>query len=1021
MTAMNKIGAALLAFALLIVSMNYLIMNQFPSPNGNSPPVADAGPDQTVSVGQTVYFDGSGSYDPDGLLVIDKNIQVNDASGSQWQSPPSIGADSSGDIYVVWEDYRTGGFDIYSSHKAYDESVFSTNVLVNDDVIPAKQSRPCLAAEPSGKLHVVWEDFRNKNWDVYYANSTDGGLSFGANLLVTTQSTDDWQNDPSVAVDFQGTVHVVWEDNRDGNWSIYYANSLDGFADNTRVSDGLLPGNQWTASIVVGSDGTIHVVWEANADVHYSRSTNGGLTFGPSRKLNDDGGNATQGKASIAVEDGGGVHVAWEDTRLGDSDIFYTHSTDNGISFSPNVKVNDDVSGEGQGTPAVAVEDGEFVHLAWADAREGNWDIYYTTSYDGGSSFQPNSKVNDDPLKRDWQTRPSIVAEDGGYFHVAWKDSRNKPSGLLYDVFYAKGKVSRLFYNWEFDDGSPTASGMKTSHVYLSPGAYNVTLTVTDEQGESDTDNCTITVLQDFHIPTADANGPYFALEGSPITLDGSGSSDPDNDTLEFRWDLDNDGNWDTPWSASPYLNYTWGDDYSSDIALQVSDGQSTDTDTATVKVSNAVPEIAPFGPFTVNEGIPLAISATSVDPGSDDLNFTWEFELGSVIMKTHFNDGVGPDPFPSPGGLYPFTITDSFDYTYGDNGVFNVTLSVEDDDGGYASFMTTITVINVAPEIVPFGPIEIEEGSQLDLTATSTDLGSDDLTFTWELELGPVESNTYFNDGAGFDPYPSPGGLFPFTATDAVHHIYGDNGIFNVTLTVEDDDGGIATYTTTITVANIEPTVNVEAYILVNFTLRVAGEKWHNVEMFVYADNETIGYAEVVRYPGNPDEQSATKRVKCDVTRTITLRVIYTPLDDPISGTINGANPAWVFLTFDDGSVVRLKHTFNVQHPLTWKWSEVINPFFVGHEITFEANATDPGSDDLTLTWSWGDGTFDESSMYYNDGVGPDPYPSPDVNPMKIAEVRRHTYSKSGTYTFTLAVEDDDGGIGIKLLKLIF
>lgn len=39
------------------------------SPPANQPPVADAGSDQTVSVGQTVQFNGSGSYDPDGTIV----------------------------------------------------------------------------------------------------------------------------------------------------------------------------------------------------------------------------------------------------------------------------------------------------------------------------------------------------------------------------------------------------------------------------------------------------------------------------------------------------------------------------------------------------------------------------------------------------------------------------------------------------------------------------------------------------------------------------------------------------------------------------------------------------------------------------------------------------------------------------------------------------------------------------------------------------------------------------------------
>jgi hypothetical protein len=143
----------------------------------NQAPVADAGPDQTVALGNPVTLDGSGSYDPDGLIDIGTNILVNDASGSQWQTPPSIGVDSTGEIHVLWEDYRTGGFDVYASHMASNGSSFATNVKVNDDVNPNRQSRPEMATGPGDMVHAVWEDYRNNNWDIYYANSTDGGLS----------------------------------------------------------------------------------------------------------------------------------------------------------------------------------------------------------------------------------------------------------------------------------------------------------------------------------------------------------------------------------------------------------------------------------------------------------------------------------------------------------------------------------------------------------------------------------------------------------------------------------------------------------------------------------------------------------------------------------------------------------------------------------------------------------------------------------------------------------------------------
>jgi hypothetical protein len=311
--------------------------------------------------------------------------------------------------------------------------------------------------------------------------------------------------------------------------------------------------------VKVGGSGTIHVVWEAATDIRYSRSTNDGVSFGVSSILNDDGGNATQGKPSIAVEDGGIIHVAWEDTRLGDSDIFYTRSTDGGLTFEPNVRINDDATAEGQATPAIAVEDGEFVHIAWADARLGGWDIFYTASGNGGVNFFPNVKVNDDTPTKYWQTRPTITAEDGGYFHVAWKDSRLKSSGLLYDVFYADGKVSRLYYNWDFGDSSPQSSEVIVNHTYGAAGIYTARLTVTDEQGDSGNDTAVITVEK----------------EQVPVTVE----IDIDPDTLNLK----SKGKWITV-----YIEISGGDprDIDPDTVL-LNDTLSPENDTKYGFVTN--------------------------------------------------------------------------------------------------------------------------------------------------------------------------------------------------------------------------------------------------------------------------------------------------------------------------------------------------------------------------------------------------------------------------------------------------
>ncbi len=802
---------AFLVLVILISAIGLSIIHGPISPMGNTPPVADAGPDQTVDVSEVVHFDGSGSYDPDGLLEIGANIQVNDlGAGSGWQTSPVIGADDSGNVFAAWEDYRDGTYDIYFSRFPSGGTGFGTDIKVNDDVGSARQSRPSMAIGSDGKIHVAWEDYRNNNWDIYYANSSDVGLSFGSNVLASNENTTEWQNNPSIAVDSFGATHVVWEDNREGAWNIFYANSSDGFGRNVKVNDDLLEGNHWDASIAVGSNGVIHVVWEAHTDIYYARSTDGGLSFNSTGRINDDVGGATQGSASMVVEDGGRIHVVWEDSRNVDADIYYARSTDDGLTFEPNIRINTDASGQGQTSPWIDFEQGGPIHIVWADYRfVGHWDIFYSVSFDGGMNFQYNEKVNDDydPLNRIWQVRPTVAAQDGGYFHAAWKDARKRPAGLLYDVFYVKGKVSTLSYEWNFGDGSPPETSVKLTHIYSLTGIYNVTLTVTDEQNASDTDICVIIVQQRDQPPVADADGPYYANEGSPVTLNAGASYDPDGDPLQYRWDLDNDGTWDTGWSISPYHNHTWGDDYSGDIVLEVWDGEFTDTDNATVVVRNLVP-------------------------------------------------------------------------------------------------------------------------------------------------------------------------------------------------TVE----------------------AIEAYIDVNFTLRVAGEKWHNVEMYIYKEGVEIGYAEVVRTPSNPDKQSVTvSDIRCEFPESITVSVLYTPDDDPVNGQPNGADPAWIILTFEDGTNATLNHTFNVRHPETWEWNADINPHFVGHEITFEASASDPGSDDLSFVWDWGDGTPAGITTYYNDGTAPDPYPSPDVNPITASDVQKHAYMAAGAYTLILTVEDDDGGATTTSFDLTF
>ncbi len=460
--------------------------------------------------------------------------------------------------------------------------------------------------------------------------------------------------------------------------------------------------------------------------------------------------------------------------------------------------------------------------------------------------------------------------------------------------------------------------------------------------------------------------------------------------------------------------NHTYGDNGVYEVKLRVHDASGLKgTDTCNVTIVNVAPTITPFGPFAVDEGTPLNVATDAADIGSDDLSFRWQFELSSTYTNMHYNDGVGPDPYPSPDGIFPCSATDAITHSHGDNGVYNLMLTVTDDDGGAATYTTTVTVSNVAPTIAPFGPFTVNEGSPLTMDVTATDLGSDDLTYEWVFELGPTTTNTHFNDGTGPDPSQSPWGPYPFIVTDTVTQTYGDNGVYGLTVTVTDDDGASSVFSTIITVSNVAPSVGLEAYVMTDFTLRVSGEKWHDVELYVLRNSYTLGYARVLREPGDPDEQALTiTDIKCDVTKRVTTKVVYTPFDDVINGQINGADPVWVTLTFANGDEFTYDHTFNYNHPEGWTYITRINEFFVGHEMTFKGTANDPGSDDLMFTWEWGDGSPSEGSTYYNDGVGPDPTKSPDGTfPFVVTDTKLHTYWAPMDHTLKLTVQDDDGG----------
>jgi outer membrane protein assembly factor BamB len=272
-------------------------------------------------------------------------------------------------------------------------------------------------------------------------------------------------------------------------------------------------------------------------------------------------------------------------------------------------------------------------------------------------------------------------------------------------------------------------------------------------------------------------------------------------------------------------------------------------------------------------------------------------------------------------------------------------------------------------------------------------------------------------NDGLWWETGAIPDAIGP-TPT----HIYGDDGIFVATLRVTDNDNLSAMDICNVTVLNVDPTVEIEsATMQVEIGLRVAGRKFNDVGMTLYENGTSIGYVSIERLPGSPNEQMVWIPMTLDLTKTYSATVAYIPEDPPNIG----ANPVWIYIMSENGSVNKIHHTFNVQQSKKrdsdhWNhiepWEVDLNPHLSGLPFEITSHITDPGSDDETLTYTYGSQIV--TVEYLNNPPNPDPYPSPEVNPRDIIDATILVYE--GPQTIILVVEDDDIGSAIITMDIV-
>jgi len=180
--------------------------------------------------------------------------------------------------------------------------------------------RPAVAVDQDGSLHVVWEDQSSGNWDILYA-SRRPGERWSDPVNISNNPGGSFR--PAITVGANGSVHVAWHDDTFGNWDILYAvKAADAsWSEPTNISQ--TSGWSFWPSIVLGADDSVHVAWHDNTAGNWEVLSASKPLDGPwSPPSNLSGSAGVSFTPVLFSEKDGSVDAVWQDDASGNPEIF---------------------------------------------------------------------------------------------------------------------------------------------------------------------------------------------------------------------------------------------------------------------------------------------------------------------------------------------------------------------------------------------------------------------------------------------------------------------------------------------------------------------------------------------------------------------------------------------------------------------------------------------------------------------------------------------------------------------------
>jgi|GEM_PF-5249166 len=257
--------------------------------------------------------------------------------------------------------------------------------------------------------------------------------------------------------------------------------------------------------------------------------------------------------------------------------------------------------------------DGMIDGYRWDFTNDGTYDTGWLTlpttthSYSSAGTYTVKLEVKDNDGDFDTNTTTAMITLEGGAVPTAEANGPyigfvNHPVSFSSagSVGGSEGFITSWY--WTFGDGL-VSSQQNPTHIYTSSGTFTVTLKVTNNYGQSDTDTTTATISDispDQSPPVADAGGPYLGVVGIPITFNGSGSTDADGTIVSYVWNF---GDSTTGTGVTPTHTYTIPGNYT--VVLTVTDNDSLTHSNSTIATINV------SGPPT----IVISVDLSNIEP----------------------------------------------------------------------------------------------------------------------------------------------------------------------------------------------------------------------------------------------------------------------------------------------------------------------------------------------------------------------------------------------------------------------